>query len=307
MSSSDSMSHEAPAPQRPTPTKGFSLFPASSDSRAAAQALANDVPLRRGIPVRKAFVRDEAAQPPLSLLYRGGRSGVVAVRLYLALIWKSSAAPYDTAVPARGWATLLDLPDPGGLGQRRVTRALAALEEHNLVAITRPPGRTPNVRLLDESGNGEPYVPPSYIQTPDGTGFTHHRYFKVPVALWRFGFLQSMSGPALIVLLILLAEQADDPAKPVWFSGTNFDDRYKISHKTRTEGVKELTKLGFLQVGRQPVNPRSDAMAVFAAQRSRHTYTLVWLAADQGLRAAPTKAPGTTPARLRSRRPQSRP
>lgn len=280
----------------------------SQESKAAAAALAADQPRRTGIPVRKVFVRMDLVgiQPPMSRLYRGGRSGAVAVRLYLALIWKSSGGDFDSNVPARAWATLLDLEDPDGRGQRRITRALAALEELKLVTITRDPGKVPKVILLDEGGSGHPYrLPLPNVETREDV------YFRVSVKLWELGYIQTMSGPALVVLLILLAEQADRPHKTVWFSGNIFDERYWISHKTRTEGVKELVQLGLLTVGRQPVATKAGPMAVFASQRTRHTYRLTGFAVPEKTpkkpnRATATRTTSTTESAPRPRRSRPR-
>lgn len=316
MAKSDCQSDERVAPQRRTPARslvdllnGSPVIGGSPESKEAAAALAADQPRRTGIPVRKVFVRtdSEQNQPPMSRLYRGGRSGVVAVRLYLALIWKSSGGDFDSNVPARAWATLLDLEDPEGRGQRRITRALAALEELNLVTITRDPGKVPRVVLLDEGGSGSPYRPPvPNAQTREDV------YFRVPTKLWKLGYIQTMSGPALVVLLILLAEQADRADKTVWFGGSKFDEWFWISHKTRTEGVKELVQLGLLSVGRQPVATKAGPMAVFASQRIRHTYRLTGFAVPDrtsavtnkaAAKASPTKAPATKSRRSRPRRP----
>ncbi len=251
------------------------LAPVASDiSRTAAQELVDAAPRRKGIPVRKTFVRrDAGGQPPMSALYRGGQSGIVAVRLYLGLIWRSSGGGYATTESARAWATLLDLADPGGLGQRRITRAVHALEALNLISVSRAPGRVPEITLLDESGSGEPYETPSsqYALDEGKDRQEQQRYFKVPTGLWTGGHIQKMSGPGVIMLLILLAERAD--RKGVWFAGEQFNTRYWISHKTRTDGTRELEARNLLTVGRQPVKTR-PGKSVFTHIRQRHVYRL---------------------------------
>lgn len=279
-------------PQQPSPTPRLSRTVAGDLSRTAAQEMTAAAPRRKGIPIRKSFVRrDDGTQPPMSDLYRGGRSGIVAIRLYLALIWRSSSGNYSTAEPARAWATLLDLPDPAGLGQRRITRAVHALETRRLVSVHRAPGLVPEIRLLDESGSGDPYETPSKRYAtldPDKDQPQQHWYFKVPTTLWTDGQIQAMTGPGLILLLILLAERADKVG--VWFAGDAFTERYWISHKTRTEGVDDLRTRKLLVVGRQPVKTR-PGMTVFTRTRYRHVYSLRGAALAQVKKKKRTKTP----------------
>lgn len=287
------------APQQP-PTRLKLQLPlpepiAGDTARAAAQDLVDAAPRREGIPVRKSFVRrDDGGQPPMSDLYRGGQSGIVAVRLYLALIWRSSAGSYSTSESARAWATLLDLSDPGGLGQRRITRAVHALESRNLISVSRDPGKVPEVTLLDESGGGDPYETPArqYAALVGDARQQQHWYFKVPTQLWTEGQIQKMSGPGLIMLLILLAERADK-GKGVWFAGDEFNKRYWISHKTRTDGTVELQKRNMLTVGRQPVKTRPGA-SVFTLTRQRHVYKL------RGAALAPVGRKTATPTKKKT-------
>lgn len=296
------------APQRPPDLRSLlSLSPVASDvSRLAAQEMVDATPRRKGIPVRKSFIRrDDGGQPPLSDLYRGGQSGIVAIRLYLALIWRSSAGSYSTAESARAWATLLDLADPGGLGQRRVTRAVHALESRNLIEVDRSPGKVPEITVLDESGSGEPYETPSTQYAAlekDKDRQQQHWYFKVPTGLWVSGQIQQMTGPGLIMLLILLAERADKGR--VWFAGDEFNKRYWISHKTRTEGTRELLDRNLLIVTRQPVKTR-PGMTVFTLTRQRHVYRLRGAAsasADKKTPAVPQSKGARKPKQKRAKR-----
>ncbi|MGW5703884.1 hypothetical protein [Amycolatopsis japonica] len=248
----------------------------SLDSLEAAKEQSEAVGRRRDIPVRKSFVRsmDGATPAPLAQIYAGGRGGLVAVKLYLALIWRCAAAEYETDKPARAWATLLDLEDPRGKGARRVSNAMKTLQEAKLITITAQDGRPNVTRLLVEDGSGGVYSPPStayqFSKTPEQR--RENMYFKIAGQLWLDGVFQELSGPATVMLLILLAEQADDPKKKIWFSTSEFPKRYRISHKTRANGTAELVARGLLKTEREPLSPKAS---VFETVRKRTIYRLL--------------------------------
>lgn len=234
-------------------------------------------------PVRKIFVRSlDGAKPPMATLYAGGRSGVVPIKLYLALLWRSSSPPYTTDKSSRGWATLLDLEDPDDKGSKRIRAALKTLASGGFVRLDPNPGGPPTVTVLDESGTGKEYDLPStsYAKTQRSTTETSaienpNLYFKVPSALWTEGYMQSLTGPGLVMLLILLAERANQ--KPAWFSTEEFPARYSISSGTRTKGTKELQKLDLLTTMSVPLpKPGGD---VYDPRRRRYLYSLVGPAA----------------------------
>ncbi|MEW9267863.1 hypothetical protein AB1207_24245 [Kineococcus endophyticus] len=229
--------------------------------------------------MRKLFVRREDGVPPLAGLYAsGGRSGIVALKLYLTIVWRCSTAPYETSAPARGWASLLGLEDPAGRGARRVAAALKTLAAHQLVQVTSRGGQSPVVALLDESGDGSDYTLPStaYARAPTGRGGdevrARSRYFLLPGRLWTEGHMQSLAGPGLVMLLILLAEQGGQGV-PVWFSTESFPARYRISHKTRAAGTQQLIAQGLLLLERQSLAARPYASDL-DARRYRNVYHL---------------------------------
>ncbi len=250
-----------------------------STALAAAQDQADGVGQRRiDIPVRKSFVRvwDDASadSAPLARIYAGGRSGIVAVKLYIALLWRCAAPPYQTDKPARAWATLLGLTDPTGKGARRVTDALKTLASAQLVKITAQPGHPNMIEIRMEDGSGRAYSPPSTAFQFARTDVQKrtHMYSKLSRELWLDGTFQSLSGPATVMLLILLAERAD--RELVWFSTTAFPARYRISHKTRAAGTAELVSRKLLEVDRQ-VLPATRNSSVFDPVRKRTRYRLV--------------------------------
>lgn len=251
----------------------------SAESLLAARSIQETSGRRTDTPVRKGFVRGTAANPaPMGQIYSGGRSGVVALKLYLALIWRCASAPYETDKPARGWATLLDLPEPATRGARRVAAALRTLEDHRLVTTERQAGHPSVVRLLDENGRGRPYGLPSTSHLRAIAGhrskaeIASHVYFKVSTELWTAGYMQTLSGPGLVMLLILLAEQGGEGSR-VWFSTDVFQDRYAISHQTRATGTKQLLDLNLLRIERESIATGIYA-DVFDPRRMRNIYHL---------------------------------
>lgn len=218
----------------------------------------------------------------LSMLYSGsgggGRSGYVSIKVLLSLIWKTSKPPFETVMTAPALAELLDLPDPTGNGARRVRDALKALAAANLIRLVPRPGTSPLIQLMNETGNEEEYTLPSTAYEhsqrakPAKEAVTNpNLYFQLPAELWTEGFLQTLKGPGLVMLLILLAEEANK--KRVWFSGAEFLDRYRISPSTRTKGTKELVDLGMLTVTSVPL-PATRGGSTFEQQRRRYEYRL---------------------------------
>jgi len=256
---------------------------------AAAQEIDETSGRRNSTPVRKIFVRaasPDAPAPPLARLVQvGGRGGGVALKLYLALIWRCSGEPFETSKPHRAWATLLGLEDPEVKGARRIAAALKTLRELGLVTVRRVPAEPSVVGLLDESLDGSPYLLPSteYARAPKGDRGDARRarnlYFKVPSRLWLEGHIQSLETPGLAMLLILLAEQADGPS-PVWFSVTAFPSRYRLSQKTRAAGTRELEVRGLLRLHREPVSDVPGRTSVFDRRRTRNLYSLTGAAKE---------------------------
>lgn len=250
------------------------------DSMKLAEEIANSATRRVDIPIRKTFVRslDPETVPPLArIVSRGGRGGGLAVKLYIALIWRCSAKPYSTEIPARKWARLLALEDPNHKGARRVAKALKLLEELQLIELTTRRGEPSIICLKDESGDGSEYELPSTAYTKGRAD--KDRYLKVSVKLWTKAYIQMLSSPALAMLLILLTEGSGDAEKgakegtEVWWSTERFPLRYWISPAMRSRGTKDLIAAGLLYVRRQSVaNPGSKKD--FVRERVRNVYRL---------------------------------
>lgn len=235
---------------------------------------------RQDIPLRAEFVRDIDAGPNegppdtkmRQLVRRGGSDGLL-LKLYLALIWRCSAPPFDTEISARTWSNLLALPSyDHNVGARRVAKALTTLKEIGLIELKRIDGDASKVTLLHESGNGTPYT------LPFAGGRADTYYLRMPVELWTSGSIYELGTPGVAMLLALLAEQPKGGGE-VWWSTKRFERRIGLSVSTRTRGTKELvdTKLLFTRRGQRPNDKRT-----FAPESTVTIYKL------QGA-AAPTK------------------
>lgn len=199
--------------------------------------------------------------------------------MYLALIWKCAAPPYEATIPARRWAELLALPDPKAKGARRVAKAFNLLEELQLVRLERQRGQVSVVTLLDESGDGSVYrtAPEANVKTQK----KRDQYFKISTSLWTSeqAYMQRMSSAALAMLLILLQSRAGEKdneqliyGKEVWWSVKRYQELYAISPAMRSRGTKELFSLGLLDVQRRSI-PTGHKES-FTRERVRNIYRL---------------------------------
>ncbi|GMA89402.1 hypothetical protein GCM10025868_46520 [Angustibacter aerolatus] len=155
---------------------------------------------------------------------------------------------------------------------------MKTLANHQLIKVV-PQAGAPNLLvLMDESGNGTPYTPPSkaYTQAGLGAGGSIQRernvYFRLSSQPVGPRGHSALNGPGLVMLLILLAEQGGDGAE-VWFSTAAFPARYHISASTRAEGTRRLRALHLLSVERHPLAARSNP-TVFDTRRRRSVYRL---------------------------------
>lgn len=272
-------------------------------SKTAARELNNSAGRRIDTPVRKSFVRPmtpvSGPIAPLARIYSGGRGGMVAVKLYAALLWRCSAPPYSTEKPARAWATLLDLDDPEGNGARRIKDAMKKLAGEGLIRITENPGFPNTITLRDESGSGRAYQLPSTAYTFAKTNkakpevLARDLYFKIPGKLWTNGYIQELSGPAMVMLMIFLAEQAGEGER-VWFSTEEFPKRYNISHKTRAAGTAELVERGLLKVKAESL-ASGPYSTTFDTRRRRKVYELTPMARAAGRDLVAEAAPVVSP------------
>lgn len=256
-------------------------YPEYENSVALAKELFEAAPARTNIPVRRAFIRNSSSGGPAplaELIRRGGRGGSVAVKLYVCLIWRCSAKPFNTRISPRQWAALIGLPDPNVSGARRVSNALNLLEDLNLLKLRRARGESSLITLLDESGDGTKYRSPSEASIKEHK--ERDRYFKIPVSLWTHerSYAQRMSSGSLAMLFLLLDSGSGVPTTfaegtEQWWSVEIFKKWYSVSGPMRTRGTKELIEMGLLYVRKEAV-PSYKGQGSFAKERVRNVYRL---------------------------------
>lgn len=225
---------------------------------------------RVDIPVRARFIRDVdaktggTANTPMKRLVAAGSRDGITLRLYLALLWRCSAPPYNTEIPARLWAELLALEPPMETYSRRISSAVKRLEDAGLIAVERVKGQPSVITLLDESGDGTPYSPPRGGRAP------LDRWVKVPIGLWQNDDFYGLGTPGLAMLLAVLAERnAADEA--MWWSVKRFQQRIGLTPSTRARGLKQLREARLLTVGREKLASNPGR---FSKDPVRHTYLL---------------------------------
>lgn len=213
-------------------------------------------PVRRSVILR---VGDQAS--PLQRLMGtasgggGGRGGRTRLALMLSLWWVNSRPDYSSDRPASWWAGLIALPDAGG--SRTVNANFHELARRGFILLEPGhPGMPNKVTLLDENGNGEPY------RRPDGSDGP---FFRVPEQLWTTGTIGRLSGPGLVMYLMMLYyhRRSDEPwrsgkpppPRPVWFTANSFRERHGFSEDTRLQGILDLQDAGIISVRTVSIDP----------------------------------------------------
>lgn len=239
----------------PEPRTNAAEPPSGRSLRAAAKL--NKKLKRRAAKVRFDFVRSgNDGLSPLARMLRGGQGGEVRLKLLLSLLWvggggdeRHMTRPYR----AISWAALLDLPDPRGSGTRRVRDAMQWLEREGFVEQERVPGRAKSFHLLLEDGTKRDYFDPAkhaHEQKESGAQVGH--YISLPSTFWTDGWIQTLSGRAVAMLLILASETY---GATTWkaISPSRARERYVISEDTWSKGVKELKERGLILVKKVPI------------------------------------------------------
>lgn len=262
----------------------------SPDALAAAEALSRRNHDRTA-QIRRHFIErpDVTSPTPLAKMLRGGRGGSVRLKTYLGMLWLAAAPPHDLVYPARAWATLLDLPDPEGLGARRVNDAVAWLEDNHFVTVEQRPGQPNRITLLRETGRDLRYSIPGRAYNSaksrgrDAAYLERHRYIQVSPSFWTSGWFAVLSGPGIAMYLVLLAAAGGRSAdEEIWFSPNVAKQRYSLSEDTRGAGIDELRRAGLVLVKRRPVS--TD---VFDTKRRRNVFQLVPERLSQPAEVAP--------------------
>lgn len=251
----------------------------SAETLEIARLIKDRLGRRDRAPVRTAFVgaHDVAGAPgltpPLARILRGGRGGEVRLKLELSFLWFAANPPHDLAYPARAWALLLGLEDPEGRGTRRVRQAIGALAAAGLVSVQPRAGQPNRIVLLDEGGTGAPYVLPgeAYSKSRGSGQEWRHRYVQLPDTLWTSGWMATLSGAAVAMLLVLYVElgQNNPRSTDLWFSPARADKLYGLSEDTRSKGLRELRAAGLISARK-----RSASRNALDFRRLRNTYRL---------------------------------
>jgi hypothetical protein len=252
----------------------------NADSLEVAKLIKARLGKRTTAPVRVAFIGANDSQraarevPPLARILRGGRGGEVRLKLELSFLWFAVNPPHDLSYPARVWASLIGLDDPEGRGTRRVRQAINALQDAALIRVRTQPGEPSRITLLNEGGFDVPYSLPGEVYNKTrGTGQEwQHRYIQLPDALWTNGWVATLSGASMAMLLVLFAElgQRDHSSTDLWFSPSQAQKIYGLSEDTRSKGLRELRAAGVITARK-----RSASRDALDFRRLRNTYRLV--------------------------------
>lgn len=207
----------------------------------------------RACQVRCEFIATDTpgpTNPPMLFMLRGGRGerggqgGEVRLKLYLSMLWMASGHPHDVTHPAYSWARLLGLDDPDGNGKRRVLDAIDWLEANAFIQQHPNRGRPSTIRLLSDTGTGEPYSKPS----PASGGRPTYR--RLNADWWCNGWLATLSGRAIVVALAFLDASGAKTGDPAWITPSRTRTRYGMSNDTRQKGLRELRDWGLIATHR---------------------------------------------------------
>jgi hypothetical protein len=197
----------------------------------------------RSVAYSRAFVRSPVRlpdvippTPPLARLIQGGRGGEVRLRLYLLLTMMATDHPYDIRNPPTPATLARTLDLEPTTGSRRTTSNMKWLADHRFIALTKRPGLTPAIQLLDPQGTGDPMSDPRRPAP----------YVSIPLGFWSKGWLLELA-PTAIAVLFTLSERLGGYKQPQYLLPDRRES-YGLSHDTWTRGSRELEDNGLLTV-----------------------------------------------------------
>jgi hypothetical protein len=224
---------------------------ALTESRAEAIRLldrATDRSHRSNVAYPPWFVRSLIAvpdvlqdTPPLARLIQGGRGGGTRLRLYLLLTMIATSEPFDIRNPPTAMTLARTLDLPPDTGPRRITSNMKWLAANRFIELTKRPGLTPSIQLLDPRSIGKP------MSDPRRGG----RYVTFPIGFWSHGWLLHLS-PVAIAVMFALREHLGGKPNVARYMLRDRRDSYELSHDTWTRGTRELEDAGLLTVKRVP-------------------------------------------------------
>ena len=224
-------------------------------------------------PVRSAFFyrdgRGDQPPPAARLLTNRSHNGL-HLKLALLYLWGGTSGNPDRETgeihTIRRFhdsfiANLFGFPDPDGNGKRRVANARKRLAEMGLIRLDERKGHSPQIRLLNEGGTGDPYIPPG---SEEGGG----KYQKLPRGFWTGGWHSALSGPAVVALLVLAHMKSTTNDPEIWVNPTFREDHFGFSEDTWYAGANELCRVGLADRLSKPVRePWKDE-----SRRRRYKY-----------------------------------
>lgn len=239
---------------------------------------------RLGAPVRRIFVVDDEAvvdgslaRTPLMQVVRqrsgrGGPGGEVRLKLLLSLILICASDPYESTRESWVWAEFIGLEDPKKSGARRIRNAFHELEQRKFLKVEkRNAGKPSTIVLLKEDGSGDEYKNPVEAAHLEGKQyFPDDVYFRVPMALWKRQNITSLSTPALVMWLILLAETRGE-RRPWWFEDKRARSKYGVTASFRSKGLTELVNKKIATV-----ESVANDYSVLHKTPPRKAYTLIY-------------------------------
>jgi hypothetical protein len=207
--------------------------------------------------------------PPLARLIQGGRGGGTRLPLYLLITMIATRSPFDIRNPPTAMTLARTLDLPPDTGPRRITSNMKWLADKRFIDLTRRPGLTPSIQLLDPDGSGKPMSDPR-IPRP---------YVSFPIEFWSNGWLLYLSPVAVAVMFALREFLGGSPVPRYMLRDRRAS--YELSHDTWTRGRQELERAGLLTVKRTPQGGEYDYT------RLRNSY---WLDVEPLKGPVPTEA-----------------
>jgi hypothetical protein len=202
--------------------------------------------------------------PPLARLIQGGRGGEARLKLYLLLTMMATRYPYDIRNSPNPQTLALTLDLPPITGPRRISSNMKWLSDHRFIRLTKRPGLTPAIQLLDPYGSGYPLANPRHSRP-------FVPWMTIPIGFWSRGWLLQLS-PVAIAVLFSLREHLGGYETPRYMLRDRRESYY-LSHDTWTRGSLELEDNGLLTVTR-----RLHGQDQYADMRLRNNY---WLNIDR--------------------------
>ncbi|MDP7067126.1 MAG: hypothetical protein QF637_05860 [Acidimicrobiales bacterium] len=228
---------------------------------------------RRATAVRSAFFyRSDKAEPepPATDLLRNRSRAGLHLKLALFYLWCAGSESPDPnrgdLHTVRGYsdsdiAKFFGFTDPDTNGKRRIANARLQLRDRGLIGVTTRPGRSPVVRLQREDGSGQHYVPPG---STDGGG----KYYKLPVEFWTNLWHVTLSGPAVVAILVLQHMDQTTNNRDLWVNPTMRTRHFGFSEETWYRGVNELCHYQLATRAPKPIRQKFED----EARRRRFTY-----------------------------------